>query len=70
MKQYPEQAAVLSLEELLDGKDSVTFDHCSILIDSQRERDVIESASAATDFYSTFAWGVFVENVLYPKFGI
>ena len=34
MKQYPEQAAVLSLEELLDGKDSVTFDHCSIFIDN------------------------------------
>lgn len=40
MKQYPEQAAVLSLEELLDGKDSVTFDSCSIFIDSVWDLDV------------------------------
>mmetsp|Transcript_19052 Transcript_19052/g.28256 ORF Transcript_19052/g.28256 Transcript_19052/m.28256 type:complete len:389 (+) Transcript_19052:171-1337(+) len=34
LKQYPEQAAMLSLEDLLEGNESVTFDHCSIFIDS------------------------------------
>ena len=43
MKQYPEQAAVLSLEELLDGKNSVTFDHCSILIDEFLSNNKIAS---------------------------
>lgn len=34
LKQYPDQAAFTSVEDLLDGADSVTFDHCSIFIDS------------------------------------
>lgn len=34
LKQYPDQAAFTSIEDLLEGEDSVTFDHCSFFIDS------------------------------------
>ena len=31
LEQSTEQKSVVSLEEMMGGKDSVTFDHCSIL---------------------------------------
>ena len=33
LEQYTSQANVVALEELMDGKDSVVFDHCSMFIE-------------------------------------
>ena len=33
LKQSTEQESVLSLEDLMEGKESVTFDHCSMFVD-------------------------------------
>ena len=33
LKQSTEQESVLSLEDLMEGEESVTFDHCSMFID-------------------------------------
>ena len=33
LEQYTSQANVVALEKLMDGKDSVVFDHCSMLIE-------------------------------------
>ena len=35
LEQSNEQASIMSLDDLLDGKDSVTFDHCSMFIDKK-----------------------------------
>ena len=34
LEQSNEQASIMSLDDLMDGKDSVTFDHCSMFIDN------------------------------------
>ena len=34
LEQSTEQENVLSLEDMMGGKDSVTFDHCSMFIDA------------------------------------
>ena len=34
LEQSTEQESVMSLEKLMDGKDSVTSDHCSMFIDN------------------------------------
>ena len=33
LEQSTEQESVMSLEDMMGGKDSVTFDHCSMFID-------------------------------------
>jgi len=39
LEQSTEQESVMSLEEMMGGKDSVTFDHCSIFIDQDHITD-------------------------------
>ena len=36
LEQSTEQETVVALESLMNGQDSVTFDHCSMFIDSVR----------------------------------
>ena len=33
LEQSSQQESVMSLEDMMGGKDSVTFDHCSMFID-------------------------------------
>ena len=33
LKQSTEQESVLSLDDLMEGEESVTFDHCSMFVD-------------------------------------
>ena len=33
LEQSTEQENILSLEDMMEGEDSVTFDHCSMFID-------------------------------------
>ena len=33
LEQSTQQESVMSLEDMMDGKDSVSFDHCSMFID-------------------------------------
>ena len=35
LEQSNEQASIMSLDDLMDGNDSVTFDHCSMFIDAE-----------------------------------
>ena len=39
LEQSTEQESVMSLEDMMGGKDSVTFDHCSMFIDFTNQCD-------------------------------
>ena len=39
LEQSTEQEIVMSLEDIMGGKDSVTFDHCSMFIDFTNQCD-------------------------------